>query len=35
MVLALPNTIHNNMDDRDDETDHKVIANYVLTFIND
>jgi predicted peptidase len=34
-IIKLPNTIHNNMDDRGNETDHKVITNYVLTFVND
>jgi predicted peptidase len=34
-IIKLPNTIHNNMDDSGDETDHKEITNYVLTFVND
>lgn len=34
-IIKLPNTIHNNMDDRGSETDHKEITNYVLKFLND
>lgn len=34
-IIKLPNTIHNNMDDRGSETDHKEITNYVLEFLND
>lgn len=34
-IIKLPNTIHNNMDDRGSETDYKEITNYVLKFLND
>ncbi|WP_163393500.1 hypothetical protein [Flavobacterium limi] len=34
-IIKLPNTIHNNMDDRGSETDHKEITNYLLKFLND
>jgi predicted dienelactone hydrolase len=34
-ITKLSNTIHNNMDDRGNETDHKEITDYVLKFLND
>ena len=34
-IIKLPNTIHNNMDNRGSESEHKEIINYVLTFISD
>lgn len=34
-IIKLPNTIHNDMDDRGNNRQKKEIENYIMTFLND